>query len=424
MFNSTYQVLLIDDDVDILDSYQDLLQQEGYHVLSCADPTNIVSQIPDHWIGVVLCDVLLPTISGLCLLEEIIQRDPHIPVIMITGHGDVPMAVEAVKKGATNFLEKPISPENLLVQVAQALAKRRRLIENRQWQRETLNACFIGHSDWSVHLRQQLQKLADSTLPVFLWGETGTGRHLAATYLHKLSQRQHDPFISITCLAQQTMHIDNLLQDVKQGTLVLQNIQYLPLNTQQHLANALQHEKPNCRLIVISDVSLPTLIQTQACIAELYCLFLHTQLALLPLSQRRHDITPLFCHYVHKSCARLNKPAITPPKKLLQHLLQQAWPGNVKELIHVAELYALGLLAEQGSLCSPLPTRIQADHIKPLDEQIQEYEKQIIEEALTFYQGRINEVAIYLNIPRKKLYLRMRKYGIDKRKYKFLSTST
>lgn len=119
---------------------------------------------------------------------------------------------------------------------------------------------------------------------------------------------------------------------------------------------------------------------------------------------------------MHKSCARLNKEYVEPNKKLIQHLLTQTWQGNVKELIHVAELYAIGLLAEQTPMSNPLA--LKTEHIKPLDEQINEYEKQIIEDALIFYQGRINDVATYLNIPRKKLYLRMKKHHIDKKHYK------
>ncbi|MGX4779114.1 sigma-54-dependent transcriptional regulator [Pasteurella multocida] len=416
MFNPAYNVLLIDDDMDILDSYQDLLRQEGYQVIICADPIDIVAQIPENWIGVILCDVLLPNISGLKILEDIIQRDAQIPVIMITGHGDVPMAVEAVKKGATNFLEKPISAENLLIQVAQALEKRAALMENRQWQLEKLSESFIGQSEWIIAMRHQLQKLADIDVPLFLWGETGTGRYLSATYLHKLSARQNAPFIYHECLPQAQCNLDKCLDDVQQGTLVLKNIHHLAQTEQQHLAKALNMEGCAFRLILISDFALLTLIQEQRICSELYYLFLHTQFELLPLKKRPSDILPIFCHYVHKSCARLNKEYVEPNKKLIQHLLTQTWQGNVKELIHVAELYAIGLLAEQTPMSNPLA--LKTEHIKPLDEQINEYEKQIIEDALIFYQGRINDVATYLNIPRKKLYLRMKKHHIDKKHYK------
>ncbi|HHE3464912.1 helix-turn-helix domain-containing protein [Pasteurella multocida] len=203
---------------------------------------------------------------------------------------------------------------------------------------------------------------------------------------------------------------------------MLKNIHHLAQTEQQHLAKALNMEGCAFRLILISDFALLTLIQEQRICSELYYLFLHTQFELLPLKKRPSDILPIFCHYVHKSCARLNKEYVEPNKKLIQHLLTQTWQGNVKELIHVAELYAIGLLAEQTPMSNPLA--LKTEHIKPLDEQINEYEKQIIEDALIFYQGRINDVATYLNIPRKKLYLRMKKHHIDKKHYKCSASKT
>lgn len=419
MFSSEYNVLLIDDDIDILESFQDLLQQEGYQVMTCSDPVDIVSKIPENWIGIVLCDVLLPNISGLTLLQDIIKYDPQLPVIMITGHGDVPMAVDAVKKGALNFLEKPLSLENLLIQLKQALQQRSNIIENRLWQLKQLNEVFIGQSDWGIANREQLQKLANSNIPVFLWGESGTGRHLSAIYLHKLSARKHSPLITHECYPQDQINIESLINETKQGTLILKNIHYLPQREQQLLANVLNNENLLFRLVVISDVALLQLIHEQSLLSDFYYLFSHTQIELLPLKKRPSDIIPIFCHYVQKSCLRQNKEYIKPQKKFLQSLLNQEWNGNVKELINIAELYAIGLLTEQGSLSPNLSSSpVTTGDIKPLNEQVDEYEKQIIENALIFYQGRINEVATYLDIPRKKLYLRMRKYGIDKKNYK------
>lgn len=170
--------------------------------------------------------------------------------------------------------------------------------------------------------------------------------------------------------------------------------------------------------MLISDLALLQLIQDKSLISDFYYLFLHTQIELLPLRKRTSDIIPIFCHYVQKSCLRLKKEYAKPPKKILQTLLNQDWSGNVKELINIAELYAIGLLSDQVSLSPHSSTPMTAGDIKPLNEQVDEYEKQIIENALIFYQGRINEVATYLDIPRKKLYLRMRKYGIDKKNYK------
>ena len=414
MFSEGSNIILIDDDPDILESYQDLLQQEGYVVIGAAEPGNLLAQIPNNWLGVVICDVLLPGISGLDILERIVAIDNQIPVIMITGHGDVPMAVEAVKKGAANFLEKPIAPEKLLVQVQQSLAKRTQLIENRQWQLNKLDEIFIGHSDWIHNLKNQLQKLASSNIPVFLWGEVGTGRHLAATYLHKLSNRKQQPFVFHESLPNSTVDMENLITQTGEGTLVIKNIHQLPAREQQHLINVLHNDENQFRLIIISDLSLLELIRQQWVSSELYYLFIYTQIEMLPLQKHAADIPDIFIHYVNKTCTRLNQASLQPDKKFLQNLLNKEWTGNVKELVSIAELYAIGLISPSSTVLTPH----HPETVSPLDEQVSNYEKQIIEEALIFYQGKVNEAAVYLNIPRKKLYLRMKKYGLDKKSYK------
>ncbi|HGO5816000.1 TPA: sigma-54-dependent transcriptional regulator [Mannheimia haemolytica] len=418
MIDNSYNVLLIDDDPDILSAYQDLLEQEDYRVFTLSDPTNVMAQIPTDWIGVILCDVMLPHISGLTVLRQIMASAPHIPVIMITGHGDVPMAVNAVKMGATDFLEKPVSPENLLEQVSRSLKKRTQFIEQQQWQRDRLKQQFIGHSDWMNGHRYQLQRLANSGLSVFLWGENGTGRYLSATNLHQLSQRKDKPFVFYECVENAPNPLEKLIAQSQNSTLIIKYLHRLTHTEQQQLAFALHNEANNIRFIAISHLPLVTLIQQYHLSADLYLLFIHTQIELLPLHKHPMDIADIFLHYVNKRCLQLHKSYIAPPKKLLQHLSQQQWLGNVTELMNVAELYAIGLFSERHT---PTPTSMQlkADNVNSLDSQISQFEKQVIEDALTFFQGRINEVANYLDITRKKLYLRMQKYGIDKKYYKY-----
>ncbi|EGY34574.1 two component Fis family transcriptional regulator [Aggregatibacter actinomycetemcomitans serotype e str. SC1083] len=415
MFNCQNNVLLIDDDFDILESYADLLQQEGYSVFATAEPKEVIHQIPENWYGVVICDVLLPGISGLDILDRMIEIDSQIPVIMITGHGDVPMAVEAVKKGATNFFEKPVSPEKLLIQVENALEKRKKVIEKRQWQMEKINDVFIGSSVWINELKKQLQKLANSNLPVFIWGEIGTGRHLAATYLHKLSDRKTLPMVFHECTQNDNINIIELIKKTKSGTLIIKNMHYLPVEEQQHLIQFLHYEEIQFRLILLSDTELNELIRCRQISAEFYYFFIYTQIETLPLCKHIIDAVDIFNHYVKNICLRLNKPIVMPDKKILQSLRSKEWHGNVKELINVAELYAIGLLSHIPSAVAPVFNDAQ---VNSLDEKLNQYEKQLIEDALVFYQGKINDVVKHLDIPRKKLYLRMKKYGLDKKSYK------
>lgn len=415
MVNYQNNVLLIDDDFDILESYADLLQQEGYSVFATSEPKEVIHQIPENWYGVVICDVLLPGISGLDVLDRMIEIDSQIPVIMITGHGDVPMAVEAVKKGATNFFEKPVSPEKLLIQVDKALEKRKRVIEKRQWQMEKINDVFIGSSVWINELKKQLQKLANSNLPVFIWGEIGTGRHLAATYLHKLSDRKTLPLVFHECKQNDNINIIELIKETTSGTLIIKNMHNLPDKEQQYLIQVLHHEESQFRLILLSDTELNELIRCRQISAEFYYFFIYTQIEMLPLRKHIVDVVDIFNHYVKNICVRLNKSVVMPDKKILQSLRNKEWYGNVKELISVAELYAIGLLSYIPSAVPPVFNDAQ---MNSLDEKLNQYEKQLIEDALVFYQGKINDVVKHLNIPRKKLYLRMKKYGLDKKSYK------
>ena len=143
--------------------------------------------------------------------------------------------------------------------------------------------------------------------------------------------------------------------------------------------------------------------------------FIYPQIEMLPLRKHIVDVVDIFNHYMKNICVRLNKSVVMPDKKILQSLRNKEWHGNVKELISVAELYAIGLLSHIPSAVPPVFNDAQ---MNSLDEKLNQYEKQLIEDALVFYQGKINDVVKHLNIPRKKLYLRMKKYGLDKKNYK------
>ena len=172
---------------------------------------------------------------------------------------------------------------------------------------------------------------------------------------------------------------------------------------------------PNTRLILLSDTELNELIRCRQISAEFYYFFIYTQIEMLPLRKHIVDVVDIFNHYVKNICVRLNKSVVMPDKKILQSLRNKEWHGNVKELISVAELYAIGLLSHIPSAVPPVFNDAQ---MNSLDEKLNQYEKQLIEDALVFYQGKINDVVKHLNIPRKKLYLRMKKYGLDKKNYK------
>ncbi|SXH39558.1 transcriptional regulator [Klebsiella pneumoniae] len=196
MLSNNCSILLIDDDADVLDAYTQLLEQAGYHVSACNNPFDAREQVPKDWPGIVLSDVCMPGCSGIDLMTLFHQDDDLLPILLITGHGDVPMAVEAVKKGAWDFLQKPIDPGKLLTLVDAALRQRQSVIARRQYCQQKLQVELIGRSQWTVRYRQRLQQLAETDIAVWLYGEPGTGRMTGARYLHQLGRHAEGPFIA------------------------------------------------------------------------------------------------------------------------------------------------------------------------------------------------------------------------------------
>ncbi|MTC61775.1 response regulator [Providencia rustigianii] len=414
MLDDSYDILLIDDDKDVLEAYCLLLTQAGYRVYECDNPLIAKELVHRDWCGVVLSDVCMPECSGIELMALFLEKDKHLPVVLITGHGDVPMAVEAVKMGAWDFLQKPINPEYLLTQVEKALAARKQRVLQRRWGKNQLMLNFVGLSEWSQQVRTQLQGLSETLVAVFLQGELGSGRTYLARYLHQISTNQQSPLVIKTLLNEQEVPVETWVHEVGAGTLVIKNIELLPTSQQRYLVQHLQQDHRGFRLIGISDHPLIALTKQQQIIAELYYYFSLTQVTCLPLAQRKADISPLFHHYLELACTRLNQPLPSLDDSFLKKLSRRHWPGNVTELANAAELYAVGIMP-MGETANPLLAPVAPT---ALDQQIENYERQIITEALNIHQGRINDVSEYLQMPRKKLYLRMKKYGLDKHHYR------
>lgn len=407
-------LLLIDDDTDVLDAYRQLLQQAGYRVIALTDPRQAMEIVSEDWPGIVVSDVCMPGCSGLELMALLKAHDRHLPVLLITGHGDVPMAVDAVKKGAWDFMQKPVDADQLLAKIATALAQRQAFLHQRNGHKARPQAQLIGRSEWINQLRARLQPLAQTDVPVFFYGELGVGRTLAACYLHQCSRRRQEPISIYTLAVDEEAALDDWMRRVGNGTLVLKNIEHLSASQQRLLAQQQGSDLLPFRLIGISNVSLLELASSGAILPDLYYRFAMTQIPCPPLSQRLDDIEPLYRHALQQACLRLNHPLPPLSEEFIRRLTRRPWPGNIRELVNAAELYAVGVmpLAE-----TPNPLLHQAEPT-PLDLRVEQYERQIITEALNIHLGRINDVSEYLQIPRKKLYLRMKKYGLDKHHYR------
>ncbi|MGJ3353853.1 two-component system response regulator PgtA [Providencia sp. Je.9.19] len=416
MLDDNYDILLIDDDKDVLEAYCLLLSQAGYRVFSCDNPLIAKELVHRDWCGIVLSDVCMPDCSGIDLMALFLEKDKYLPVVLITGHGDVPMAVEAVKLGAWDFLQKPINPEYLLLQVEKALTARKQRVKQRHWGKKQLTLNFVGQSEWTQQVSLQLQSLAETHAAVFFQGEFGSGRTYLSRYLHQISNNKQSPLVIKTLINEQDVPLDTWLSEVADGTLVLKNIEFMPLSQQRYLVQHIQQEHRSFRLVGISETPLIMLTKQQKLVAELYYLFSMTQVVCLPLSQRKADISPLFHYYLELACTRLNHSFSILDESFIKKLTRRHWPGNVGELANAAELYAVGIMP-MGETANPLLASVTPT---ALDQQIENYERQIITEALNIHQGRINDVSEYLQMPRKKLYLRMKKYGLDKHHYRII----
>ncbi|MDX1304314.1 sigma-54 dependent transcriptional regulator [Photobacterium sp.] len=419
MLSNDIQVVLIDDDQHVLNSCQHLLQLAGYKTRAFQDPRMALKEIHPNWSGVILTDIYMPTMSGMELIDKVKAISPHLPIITITGHGDISMAVEAMQKGAVNYLEKPLKPKKLLNLLEKVIAERKNLVE--QWQiiENSLPEQLLGTSTEIEELRNHIKLLASADKDALIQGESGTGRYTTATLLHEHSPRSSQPLVVRNGNSIQSVKaLECTLEEAEKGSLILQDPGSMPAEVQRFLSHFLLNQersgKRSVKLIAIFGECPENELKEHRLLPELFYFLSQVRFAIPPLRQRKEDVIPLFRHFLKKSCALLGKQRPKVDKAYLDTLKRHQWPGNIRELKSVAELYAIGMV----KLSNADRTQPIEQMTSPLDDLVEQYEKQLIEDALYLYAGRINDVSEYLKIQRKKLYLRMRKYDLDKNNYK------
>ncbi|HIF9252335.1 sigma-54-dependent transcriptional regulator [Photobacterium damselae] len=419
LMSDDIQVLVVDDDNDVLDAYQDMLEIAGFEVKTTSDPTQVVTMIDRNWPGVVVTDMYMPGLSGIDLLKQLHQQDKELPVIIITGHGDIPMAVDAVRQGATDFLEKPLQPMALITLLERFIPQRRQVIEQRKTLEFAANDTLLGDSPLIAKIRDQIANAASTRKDVLIEGETGSGRHSVAKLLHKNSDVAEGPLLEVNGSSiTNAMEMQHHINQARGGSLILTNPHFMPIEIQQWLCRTLLEQerlgKKETRVLAIVEGLAEPFVEKEEFVPELFYFLSQVRFSLPTLRQRACDITPLFKHFLKLSCLKLNKPIPTVDKAYINTLNRHEWSGNVLELKNVAELYAIGIVKLAGQERSQPLEQMSS----PLDDLIDGYEKQVIEDALYLFAGRINDVSAYLQIPRKKLYLRMKKHGLDKAEYK------
>ena len=433
------KVILVDDEISIRSAVEQWLSLSGFDVQLFSRAEECLAQLPGHFPGVILSDVRMPGLSGLELLAEVRRRDPDLPVILLTGHGDVPMAVEAMRDGAYDFLEKPFSPEALLGSLRRALDKRTLVLENRRLHeqadaRARLDGTLLGVSRALQNLRRQVLDLATLPVNVLIRGETG-GKELVARCLHDFGPRANKPFVALNCAAipeslfeaelfghesgaftgAQGKRIGKL-EYANGGTLFLDEIESMPLAQQVKLLRVLQEQKlerlgsnqsidVDLRIIAATKPDLLDEARAGRFREDLAYRLNVAELRLPPLRERREDIPLLFEHFTHSAAERLGRAAAPLSGPQLSHLLSHDWPGNVRELANVAERQVLGL---------DQPQALESEPGQSLAAQQEAFEAQCLRAALTRHKGDVKAVLEELQLPRRTFNEKMQRHGLSR----------
>ena len=437
------QVIVVDDEAAIREAVQQWLELSGFEVRSCASAGEALALVDRDFPGIVVSDVRMPGTDGLQLLDKLLQIDTDLPVILVTGHGDVPMAVQALRQGAYDFIEKPFTPERLLDSVRRALDKRRLVCENRQLRQQVadkgrIESQLIGISRPMENLRRQILELAGTSVNVLIRGETGSGKERVARCLHDFSARASKAFAALNCAAipesifeselfghesgaftgAQARRIGRI-EHADGGTLFLDEVESMPLAQQVKLLRVLQEKtlerlgsnksiQVDLRVISAAKPDLLDEVKAGRFREDLVYRLNVATLHIPPLRERREDIPLLFEHFAHEAALRHGREAPPLAPSELARLLGHDWPGNVRELINAAERHALGL-------SSPPPAERFAG--QALAQQMEAFEAQCLHNALLHCQGNITAVMEMLQLPRRTLNEKMQRHGLTRGDY-------
>lgn len=400
----TKRVLLVDDDAAVREALGQTLELAELAPTLAASFIEAKDHISADFDGVIISDIRMPGKDGFALLEYAQKIDPDLPVILLTGEGDIAMAVKGISAGAFDFLEKPCAPKDLLAVVTRAQKTRGLILENRRLkqQLETGDAAarmLFGVSDLAQSLRKQTRAVAPTGAEVLISGAPGTGTSKVAEVIHLLSQVSHGPFVKTAAVSLTVETLAKVLARADGGSLFLDEVTALSAETQFALLDSLE-QRCGTRVLAGSYRDLDEEVAAGRFNHDLFYKLGVTTVRIPSLRERPEDIPVLFDHYVGIACeqAALSKPEIS--QSLNARLMAQDWPGNARALMNVAMRFAMGLgdgekEAQMG-----------------LSEQLAQVERSLLCEALRCQKGNASEAARGLKLPRKTFYDKLAKYGI------------
>lgn len=448
-------VVLVDDERAMRRSVEQWLGLSDFTVQAYSDGREALADLTEGFAGVVVSDIKMPGIDGMQLLAEVKAIDADIPVILVTGHGEVALAVEAMKNDAYDFLEKPFSPDRLLEVVSRAQDRRALVLENRVLRRKLAGVSgiagrLIGQSRAIEDLRADLLDLASTNVNVLLLGETGVGKEVVARLLHEEGNRASGPFRAVHCGAIPEDLIESevfgheagaftgaiarkigAFEYADGGTIFLDEITSMPVSAQVKLLRILEERQVtrlgsnttlplDVRLVCAANEDITNAVAEQRFREDLYYRINTIELHVPPLRERADDIVLLFRHFVEIAEREFERGAPDLTVSDMHDLKNYAWPGNIRELKNTAERFTLGAGRGQGPLPGLLrrgvPEETETD--RSLNRLMNAFERQVIVEALEKFEGNIARVMEDLDLPRRTLNDKMVKYGLTSRDYR------
>ncbi|MBW8322202.1 MAG: sigma-54 dependent transcriptional regulator [Rhizobium sp.] len=437
------RILLIDDEEDMRRSSAQALELFGLEVTTFSTPEPVLELVGYGFDGVVVSDIRMPGMDGMTLLQRIREVDAEIPVILVTGHADVQLAVSAMRAGVYDFLEKPFTAQHLAGIIRRAMDRRSLVMENRRLRavagkRDDIETRLPGRTQIMVDLRYRLRAIGAADADTLINGDTGGGKDVGARALNDVRARANRPLIAINCAALPENLIESELfgheagafpgalrprygkfEHARGGTILLDEIGSMPFDLQAKFLRVLQERvitrlgsnevvPLDVRFLATSKADLEAEVAAGRFRADLFYRLNVATLHVPALANRLADIPILFLQLVREAAARYMRDDIDVSPDLLAEIAARPWPGNVRELRNAADRLVLGL--------DPLPDESpQAAVRQRLADKVAAYERGILASAISAHGGNLRPVYEQLGISRKTLYEKMQKYGLERK---------
>jgi two-component system C4-dicarboxylate transport response regulator DctD len=445
------EIVIVDDNEDLLTNVSDYLSLHFKKVHAFIEPAKAIKFIYEDFPGIVVSDIKMPNVSGVELLNQVLSCDNNIPVILMTAHGDISQAVQAVHEGCYDFIEKPFEPERLLESINRAIEKRvltynQNRLRDALQKKDSIETRIMGVSPKMAKLRRDVLSVANLDVPVLIHGETGSGKEVVAHCLHDFSYRKKEQFVPLNCAAiPKDLFESELFGHVKgafsgagttrigkfefanKGTVFFDEVESIPLAAQVKILRTLSEKKVEpLGSNTLKDIDIRIISATKeglkdnpAFRQDLYFRMQVAELYIPPLRERKEDILFLFEHFANHFMTQNNIQWSGAGIHLQRQLLEYNWPGNVRELINVATRCVIQNCHNLNELLNPHEEEEEHKKVQcSLKDLVNDFEANMLINSLQRHKGSVQAVLEELSMERRTFNLKLIKYNIDSRLYK------